>query len=149
MAMLDYKVFQYCGVLVSLIKTYFISIFSKKDRQFWRFPNCVLDHVIPKFSSDASDPPPLLSFSFPTLLSSVSYSVLIYRYFRRITTFRKCTRHNCNILFCIHCIKMQSDFGCECVLTVPQKASKMHNSGAYFKKFPRGDSRPPPPQITD
>ena len=63
MAMLDYKVFQQCGVLVSLIKTYFISIFSKWDRvagrQFWqRFPNCVLDHVIPKFSSDVSDPPP-------------------------------------------------------------------------------------------
>ena len=41
---------------------------------------------------------------------------------------------------------MQPDFGCECVLTVPQKTSRMHNSGAYFTKFPRGDSRPP---ITD
>ena len=43
----------------------------------------------------------------------------------------------------VHCIKMQPDFSCGCDLTVPQKASRMHNSGAYFTKFPRGDPIPP------
>ena len=49
--MLDYKVFQHCGVLVSLIKTYFILIFSKWDRASVFdnvFPNCVFGPRNPK-----------------------------------------------------------------------------------------------------
>ena len=46
----------------------------------------------------------------------------------------------------VHCIKMQPDFGSECFLKVPQRASRMHILGHMSQNF-QGETLDP--QITD
>ena len=77
MALLDYKVFQHCGVLVIILFQFFLIGSGVSFDNVYPFPNCVLDHIILKFSFDASEHPPPLSFSFPTLLSSIWFTAIL------------------------------------------------------------------------